>query len=194
MPVRRAYTERMKNKNWIEEWAQQYIKLNKLPKQKIPCSVEGCTVETTCFSTNLRQRTIAHQEGIRGVLRDFKCRGCRSKANGFSEKPKLQRVAKAVKKTAVTKKSVRDSRVETLKEHARACTVDVNAQPVRYNFDDPEQVRQLTEGACQRPDIYLNNDRACDGCVLYEHCACAAKQLLSDTGRKPVVTGPRRKR
>ena len=183
----------MTNKNWIEEWAQKYINLNKLPKQKIPCSTEGCTVETTCFSTNLRHRTIAHQEGIRGVLRDFKCRGCRSVSNGFSDKPKLQRVAKAVKKTT-TKKAAKESRVEALKEAARSFPVDVNAAPVRYNFNDPESVKQLTEGTCQRPDIYLNNDRACDGCALYEHCACASKQLLASTGRKAVVAGPRRKK
>ena len=183
----------MKNKNWIEEWAKQYDTNGKLPKQKIPCSTEGCTVETTCFSTNLRHRTIAHQEGIRGTLRDFKCRGCRSVANGFSDKPKLQRVAKAVKKT-VTKKEVKETRVEALKEAAKSFIVDPNRVPVKYNFNDAESVKQLTDGTCQRPDIYLNNDRACDGCALYEHCACASKQLLASTGRKAAVAGPRRKK
>ena len=183
----------MKNKNWIEDWAQKYINLNKLPKQKIPCSTEGCTVETTCFSTNLKNRVIAHQEGVRGVLRDFKCRGCRSVANGVSDKPKLARVAKAVKKTT-TKKEVKDTRVEALKEAARSFVVDPNRVSVKYNFNDAESVKQLTDGTCQRPDIYLNNDRACDGCALYEHCACASKQLLASTGRKAVVAGPRRKK
>lgn len=188
----------MKNKNWIEEWAQQYDKNEKLPNQKIPCTTEGCTTETTCCSTNLKTRVTAHPEGVRGLLRDFKCRSCRSESSGqtktssSAEKPRLQRAAKASKKT--TKAAVKQTRIEELNEAARAATVDVNAVPVKYNFEDPEAVRQLTEGSCQRPDIYLDNDRACDGCSLYEHCACASKQLLADSGRRRVVTGPRRKK
>jgi hypothetical protein len=183
----------MKNKNWIDEWVTQYGTEGKLPSKTIPCSTEGCETMTTCFSTNLSGRITSTEGGLPTLLRTFKCRGCRSKTSGGLEKPKRERVAKAAKKTT-TKKAARDSRVETLKEAARASTVDVNSVPVRYNFNDPEQVRQLTENTCQRPDIYLNNDRACDGCVLYENCACSAKQLLADTGRKLTSSGPKRKK
>lgn len=189
----------MKNKNWIEEWATRYINLNKLPDKMIPCSTEGCTVKTTCCSTNLKNRVIAHPEGVRGLLRDFKCRSCRTQSRstdetlGTEEKPRLARAAKATKRTT-TKAAAKQSRIEQLNEAAKSATIDVNAVPIKYNFEDPEAVRQLTEGSCQRPDIYLDNDRACDGCSLYEHCACASKQLLADSGRRKVVAGPRRKK
>jgi len=187
----------MENKNWIEEWAQQYDKNEKLPKQKIPCSAEGCVNETTCFSSNLKNRVVAHAEGVRGLLRGFKCRSCRTesavatKTTGTAEKP----VRRAAKKT-ISKAALKQTRTEELTAQARNSTANVNAVPERFKFDNPDHVRQLTEGACMRPDIYLNNDRACDGCDLYEHCACAAKQLLSESGRKPkaVVAGPRRKK
>ena len=184
----------MKNKNWIEEWAQQYDKNGKLPEPKIPCSTVGCEVGTTCFSTNLKTRVEATEGGVRVLLSTFKCRGCRA-GSVVAEKPVLARVAKATKKPkTVTKAAQKQTRVEELNQAARSAQVNVDAVPVRYNFDSQEHVRQLTEGACQRPDIYLDNDRACDGCALYEHCACTAKQLLSDTGRKKAVAGPRRKK
>jgi hypothetical protein len=183
----------MKNKNWIDEWVTQYGTEGKLPSKTIPCSTEGCTTETTCFSTNLSGKITSTEGGLPTLLRTFKCRGCRSKTSGVVEKPKLARVAKSTKKTT-TKKEVKETKVEALKEAARSFVVDPNRVSIKYNFNDPESVRQLTEGTCQRPDIYLNNDRACDGCVLYEHCACASKQLLAATGRKALVTGPRRKK
>lgn len=185
----------MKNNNWIEEWAQQYDTNGKLPEKTIPCTAEGCETKTTCFSTNLSGRVAATEGGIRALLSTFKCRSCRSESRvvsmpkGNQEKP----VKRAAKRTT-TKAALKQTKVEELNAAAKAATIDVNAVPVRYNFADPEQVRQLTEGVCQRPDIYLDNDRACDGCDLYEFCACNAKQLLSDSGRKKAVVGPRRKK
>jgi len=44
------------------------------------------------------------------------------------------------------------------------------------DFTNKEQVAELTEGGCWRPDIYLNNDRACNECYLYEHCKCAIRR------------------
>jgi hypothetical protein len=37
---------------------------------------------------------------------------------------------------------------------------------------------------CWRPDIYLNGDRSCNECRLYENCQCDLKRLVSETGRK----------
>ena len=39
-------------------------------------------------------------------------------------------------------------------------------------------------GTCQRPDIFLHNDKACDGCPYYEYCMCYGKRL-SHEKRKP---------
>lgn len=198
VPNRRHYTERMKNKNWIEDWAKQYDVNGKLPETMIPCSTEGCDTKTTCCSTNLKSKVAATEGGVRALLSDFKCRSCRGKTKvvtmPVSTSGESVPVRKRAAKKTVTKAAQKLSRVEELNAHARAATVNVNAVPLRINFEDAEAVRQLTDGACQRPDIYLDNDRACDGCSLYELCACAAKQLLADSGRKKVVAGPRRKK
>jgi len=44
------------------------------------------------------------------------------------------------------------------------------------DFTDKKQIAKLTESACLRPDIYLNNERACNGCSVFEYCACPVKK------------------
>ena len=196
MPIRRAYTERMKIN--VTDWIESYTQTGKLPELRIPCISEDCDVTTTCFGSNLEGRIKKTEGGLRALLTTFKCRSCRGGASGktvrmtMKDGVPVQRAAKAVRKN--TKKAAKEEHVEQLKQALRSATMNVNAVPQRISFQDPEAVRQLTERACQRPDIYLDNDRACDGCSLYEHCACASKQLLADTGRKKLVSGPKRKK
>ena len=47
-------------------------------------------------------------------------------------------------------------------------------QPI--DFTNPVHVGELTKSACLRPDIYLNNDRACNGCHIYELCKCELRK------------------
>lgn len=182
----------------ITEWVNTFVSTGKLPQLRIPCSTDGCEVTTTCFGSNLENRRMKTEGGIETLLRTFKCRGCRTQSTKVLEKTggreqTLKRVAKATIRKA-RKKSDKALRIEELKEAASLVTIDVNASPVRYNFNNADHVSELTTGTCQRPDIFLNNDRACDGCVLYENCACSVKQLLADTGRKRTSVGPRRKK
>ena len=38
-------------------------------------------------------------------------------------------------------------------------------------------ISNVTNGACIRPDIYLDNDRHCDECPYFEDCGCDLKRL-----------------
>lgn len=38
-------------------------------------------------------------------------------------------------------------------------------------------ISNVTNGACIRPDIYLDNDRYCDDCPYYDDCSCDLKRL-----------------
>ena len=40
-----------------------------------------------------------------------------------------------------------------------------------------EGIINLTESSCIRPDIYLDNDRTCNGCPYFDHCVCSIKRL-----------------
>jgi hypothetical protein len=43
------------------------------------------------------------------------------------------------------------------------------------DMTDEKQVSELTKSSCVRPDIFLNNDRSCNNCHLYEHCKCSIR-------------------
>lgn len=51
--------------------------------------------------------------------------------------------------------------------------------PKPVDFKDAKSVEDLTSSACFRPDIYLNNDHYCNGCHIYELCACKSKRWSS---------------
>lgn len=42
---------------------------------------------------------------------------------------------------------------------------------------DKEEAAHTTKSSCWRPDIYLNNDRYCNGCIIYENCCCKIKRI-----------------
>lgn len=49
--------------------------------------------------------------------------------------------------------------------------------PVFLDMDNPAHVKSITEFACARPHIYLDNGRNCRGCSIYQHCCCPIKRM-----------------
>jgi hypothetical protein len=45
---------------------------------------------------------------------------------------------------------------------------------------NPATIAEYTKDSCMYPARYLNSDNTCVSCDVYEHCACALKNL----GRK----------
>lgn len=83
---------------------------------------------------------------------------------------------KKVKVKKQTKEDVKDS----LSTFAREFKFDYKPDVVDL-VTNPEACRQATTGTCWRPDIYLNNDRSCDNCMLHTNCACSSKRLAKRT-------------
>ena len=52
---------------------------------------------------------------------------------------------------------------------------EVHIRPCDLN--DEVTVKGLTEKMCLFPDIYLKNDRACNGCRLIKHCIAPCKRV-----------------
>jgi len=44
------------------------------------------------------------------------------------------------------------------------------------DMTNPEHVRSLTSFSCARPHIFLDNDRNCNGCNIYNLCCCPIKR------------------
>ena len=81
------------------------------------------------------------------------------------------------------KKETKVSAIEALKSYAKEFVFDY--RPVVYDIvKNAEECKNATTNTCWRPDIYLNNDRSCDNCVLYENCACNSKRLAVKRSKK----------
>lgn len=184
----------------LKDWVAFYKENERLPNQKITCSV--CkTKQTSMFGDNLK-RTLPRFGSIEKLLSSFECKDCRKPLKDPVEKPKKEKVRK-VKEVGNTAggnsaegyMTVDD--IEDRKEKVRATLpkIDPDAKPTKIDFKDADSVAELTKGVCQRPDIFL--DAGCKYCPLAEFCKCNSKDMKRDvvnegrTNRKSV--GPRRK-
>jgi hypothetical protein len=139
----------------ITIFVQHYNKNGKFPGSKIPCNVTG---KLTACSGPWMIKKIKEYGGPEQLLRKYKCRGA-------TKKPKL--VSKKKKKNLVLKECLDEQK---------------NWNLPKITFNPPqklgkEDIAKATNGTCFRPDIYLNNDRSCEGCSYFDHCVCALKRL-----------------
>ena len=68
-------------------------------------------------------------------------------------------------------------------------------KPHTRNYIDltnASQVAELTKSSCLRPDIYLNNNKACNGCYVYDLCKCQARKW-NDKLDEPVPVKKKKK-
>jgi hypothetical protein len=125
-----------------------------------------CEGKTTAFGSNL-QGKIERAGGLDALLSTFECRECRN-----AGKPK-----KAPKAPKRNKKASREYRkVEMLKNLPKMNFV--RPEPVVL-VKNPEYAAIVTAHACQRPDVFLDSNRSCDFCSLYEVCKAPNRRLSS---------------
>jgi len=183
----------------LKDWVVFFKENERLPSQKITCA--SCkTKQTSMFGDNLK-RTLPKYGSIEGLLTKFECSDCR-KAKAPAKEAKQVKVPKSGKGKAgdinVSGNTVEDyltvDDIEDRKEKVRATLpkFDPDKKPVKINFKDKDEVEELTRGACQRPDIYL--DAGCSQCPISQYCIAGCK----DMKRKPEDTrksqGPKRKK
>jgi hypothetical protein len=130
----------------------------------IHCS--KCNGKTTAFGTNL-QGKIEKAGSLGDLLSSFECRSCRNVG-------KPQRVPKAPKRKRKETKAYRKQVL--LKDLPKM--VFSERKPIVL-LDNPEYTAQVTAHACQRPDVFLDSNRSCDFCSLYEICKAPNRRLSS---------------
>lgn len=144
-----------------------YYKENKaFPGSKIPCSITGKL--TTCVGPWMVKK-IKEFGGPENLLRKYTCRGA-LKAKREASKP----VSKNKKRRQLLKDIKIEEKVWDLPK--------INFTPPQPLT--PQEIASCTKGACLRPDIYLDNDRYCDGCEFYNVCASSLKALLGTKIKK----------
>lgn len=168
----------------LRDWVAFYEEHERLPNQKITCS--NCKKkQTSMFGDNLK-RTLPKYGSIEGLLTKFECVDCRkAKAPVREVKVKVpkrvnSKAGNNIEKVNTAKEYLTVDEIEDRKEKIRATLPKFNPdfKPSKIDFKDKVQVVELTTGACQRPDIYL--DAGCKHCPLVEYCACSSKDLKRD--------------
>ncbi len=125
-----------------------------------------CQGKTTAFGTNL-QGKIQKAGGLEPLLTSFVCRTCRT-----ADKP--PRIPKAPKRN---RKVSRESRKADLLKNLPKMSF-TRQEPVVL-VDNPEYAAEVTAHSCVRPDVFLDSQRSCDFCSLYEVCKAPNRRLSS---------------
>lgn len=63
---------------------------------------------------------------------------------------------------------------EKFNEHAS------DREYIEWSTGGPAGSQVPLGGTCQRPDIFLNNGKYCDGCSYWEYCLCDKKRVTRD--------------
>lgn len=146
----------------IKDFVAHYNKHKSFPGSKIPCNITGKL--TTCVGPWMTKK-IKEFGGAEKLLRGYQCRGA-LKAKKQAGKPVK---AKSKRKAKITELNLKD---ENKNWDIPKMGIMVPTLLTREEF------REATQTTCFRPDIFLNNDRHCDGCSLYEVCSSSNKSLL----------------
>lgn len=125
-----------------------------------------CQSKTTAFGSNL-QNKISKAGGLEELLSSFECRACRS-AGKTPRLPKAPRKNKGLAKSSKAAELIRNMPKMQFAERKPIVLVS-----------NPEFAAQVTSVACQRPDVFLDSNRSCDFCALYEVCKAPNRRLSS---------------
>jgi len=124
-----------------------------------------CNGKTTAFGTNL-QGKIQKAGGLEELLSTFECRSCRN-----AGKPVIVKVNTGMKK----KRKPKELRTSELLKNPPKMNFSPRAR--LSLLEHPEITAELTSVACVRPDIYLDSERTCDYCNLYQLCKAPCRKL-----------------
>jgi len=165
----------------IKQFADHYNKFKRFPGSKIPCTITGKL--TTCVGPWMTKK-IKQFGSAENLLRNYVCRGAIKDKRIKSLPPKTKRTRKLKELVA--------------KEEGRydIPAMDSFVKPTPYN------PARESESVCLRPDIFLSNDRHCDGChhfkiccnrlkTLPKHVAFDGETFVYETGYKTKATRKR---
>jgi hypothetical protein len=69
-------------------------------------------------------------------------------------------------------------KIQQLKEFAKAYKSEsVNVNNKNNLLSNRDGISKVTDGSCIRPDIFLDNDRTCNGCPYLDDCICSIKRI-----------------
>jgi hypothetical protein len=123
-----------------------------------------CEGKTTAFGSNL-QNKVSKAGGLGELLSTFECRTCRT-AGKPQRLPKAPKRSKRVSKQSKTAELLRNLPKMEFSERKPIVLVT-----------NPEFAAEVTAHSCVRPDIFLDSNRSCDFCALYQVCKAPNRSL-----------------
>ncbi len=125
-----------------------------------------CEGKTTAFGSNL-QNKVSKAGGLEELLSTFKCRQCRN----AGKTPRLPKAPK--RKKGLSKQSKAAALIKDLPK------MQFSERKPIVLVDNPGFAGEVTRHSCVRPDIFLDSNRSCDFCALYEVCKAPNRRLSS---------------
>jgi hypothetical protein len=123
-----------------------------------------CEGKTTAFGSNL-QNKVSKAGGLGELLSNFECRQCRN-AGKTPRLPKAPRKNKGLSKQSKAAEMIKSMPKMQFSERRRISLID-----------EPDFAAEVTQHSCVRPDIFLDSNRSCDFCALYNVCKAPNRSL-----------------
>lgn len=143
----------------IKEFVAFYKQNGTFPGSKIPCNVTGKL--TTCMGPWMLKK-IKEFGSAENLLRNYKCRG-------------------AIKQEKIEAKPIKIRRPRLSRKEKKKIEIDEYNVPRFVEYKPipigPEDVKVITKDQCMRPDLFINNNRNCEGCPYFENCELHLKCL-----------------
>jgi hypothetical protein len=145
----------------IQKFIAHFNQYGSFPGQKIPCTVTGKL--TTCVGPWLKKK-VKEFGSAEALLRNYKCRG-------VTKKPKTEKPpGKKGRKKSAAKITIEGKPVYDIPK------IDLHQGPRPLSADE---ITECSISSCFRPDLFLNNDRSCNGCQFFDLCKNSNKNLKS---------------
>jgi hypothetical protein len=142
----------------IKAFIEHYNKKGSFPGNKIVCTATGKL--TTCVGP-WKLKKIKEFGSAEALLRNYKCRG----VNKTLRQEKIKAISSPKKGRKVKEKE----------------EISYDIPKMTFKQREPlagADLTEMTTKICMRPDVFLDNNRACNGCPNYELCANANKCLI----------------
>jgi len=149
----------------IRAWVKHYEVHSNFPGFKIPCSKTGKL--STCVGP-WKDKKIKEFGSAENLLRNYVSRSALKSVKTAVITPIGSKGKKVRKKKEKTEDQIKEEKIRK--------SIPQLKETVRGPLSGQDLI-DCTRNACQRPDIFLDNGRNCNGCDFYEICENSLKNL-----------------
>jgi len=149
----------------IKAWIEHFEERGNFPGFKIPCSKTGKL--STCVGP-WKDKKIKEFGSAENLLRNYVSRSANKTLRTAVITPIGAKPKKGRKRKEKTEEQIREEKVRK--------SIPQFKETIRGPLSGNDLI-ESTRHSCQRPDIFLDNGRNCNGCEFYQICENSLKNL-----------------